>query len=266
MEWISNPEIWISLITLTVLEIVLGIDNIIFISIMASKLPENKQKKARQVGLALAMVTRILLLLSLTWIMTLVKPLFSMGDWVGLTSGDWFEKLKISGRDLILIIGGLFLIYKSTAEIHEKLEGENGTVETRGVVTFSGVIIQILMLDIVFSLDSVITAVGMADHIGVMIAAVIIAVGVMMVSASGISNFVNKHPTVKMLALSFLLLIGVSLLAEGFEQHIPKGYIYFAMAFSILVEMLNLKMKKSSKKPVHLHNVPTEPKHVEHKV
>jgi predicted tellurium resistance membrane protein TerC len=260
MEWLSNPEIWISLITLTVLEIVLGIDNIIFISIMASKLPAEKQKKARQVGLALAMITRVLLLLSLTWIMTLTKPLFNVGDWIGMTDGEWLQKLAISGRDLILLSGGLFLIYKATAEIHEKLEGEEHEVQTKGVVTFAGVITQILILDVVFSLDSVITAVGMADHIGVMIAAVIIAVIVMMLSAGGISTFVNNHPTVKMLALSFLLLIGVSLLAEGFEQHIPKGYVYFAMAFSVLVEMLNLKMKKNAKKPVALHNVPEEPK------
>ncbi|HEY1010436.1 MAG: TerC family protein [Daejeonella sp.] len=258
MEWLSNPEIWISLVTLTVLEIVLGIDNIIFISIMASKLPANQQKKARQVGLALAMITRVLLLLSLTWIMRLTSPLFNMADWVGLSSGEWYEKLAISGRDLILIIGGLFLIYKSTREIHEKLEGDEHAVQAKTVVTFSGVIFQILLLDIVFSLDSVITAVGMADHIWVMIAAVIIAVIVMMVSAGGISNFVNKHPTVKMLALSFLLLIGVSLLAEGLDQHIPKGYIYFAMAFSVLVEMLNLKMKTGSAKPVKLKNVPEE--------
>jgi len=258
MEWLSNPEIWISLITLTVLEIVLGIDNIIFISIMASKLPESEQKKARQVGLALAMITRVLLLLSLTWIMTLTKPIFNAGEWIGLTKGEWHEKLAVSGRDLILIIGGLFLIYKSTREIHEKLEGDEHAVQTKAIVTFTGVIIQILLLDIVFSLDSVITAVGMADHIGVMIAAVIIAVIVMMISAGGISDFVNKHPTVKMLALSFLRLIGVSLLAEGFEQHIPKGYIYFAMAFSVLVEMLNLKMKKTTPKPVKLKNVPTE--------
>ena len=256
MEWISNPEIWISLITLTILEIVLGIDNIIFISIMASKLPEKNQKKARQVGLALAMITRVLLLLSLTWIMTLTNPLFNAAEWIGLTEGEWHEKLAVSGRDLILIIGGLFLIYKSTREIHEKLEGDEHSLQTKAVVTFTGVIFQILLLDIVFSLDSVITAVGMADHIGVMVAAVIIAVGVMMLSAGGISDFVNKHPTVKMLALSFLLLIGVSLLAEGFEQHIPKGYIYFAMAFSVLVEMLNLKMKKGPGKPVKLHNTP----------
>jgi len=257
MEWLANPEIWISLITLTILEIVLGIDNIIFISIMASKLPANKQKKARQLGLALAMITRVLLLLSLTWVMTLTSPLFNMGEWIALSNAELLKQFAISGRDLILIVGGLFLIYKSTSEIHDKLEGEEHRADTKAVVTFSGVIIQILLLDIVFSLDSVITAVGMADHIEVMIAAVIIAVLVMMLSASGISDFVNKHPTVKMLALSFLLLIGVSLLAEGFDQHIPKGYIYFAMAFSVLVEMLNLKMNKG-KKPVHLHNVPEE--------
>lgn len=257
MEWLTNPEIWISLVTLTVLEIVLGIDNIIFISIMASKLPAEKQKKARQLGLALAMITRVLLLLSLTWIMTLTAPIFNAGEWIGLTEGELFEKFAISGRDIILIIGGLFLIYKSTSEIHDKLEGEEHKTDTKAVITFSGVIIQILLLDIVFSLDSVITAVGMADHIGVMIAAVIIAVFVMMLSAGGISDFVNKHPTVKMLALSFLLLIGVSLLAEGFEQHIPKGYIYFAMAFSVLVEMLNLRMNKG-KRPVHLRNIPED--------
>ncbi len=257
MEWLTNPEIWISLVTLTVLEIVLGIDNIIFISIMASKLPAEKQKKARQLGLALAMITRVLLLLSLTWIMTLTAPIFNAGEWIGLTEGELFEKFAISGRDIILIIGGLFLIYKSTSEIHDKLEGEEHKTDTKAVITFSGVIIQILLLDIVFSLDSVITAVGMADHIGVMIAAVVIAVFVMMLSAGGISDFVNKHPTVKMLALSFLLLIGVSLLAEGFEQHIPKGYIYFAMAFSVLVEMLNLRMNKG-KRPVHLRNIPED--------
>ena len=258
MEWFTNPEIWISLITLTLLEIVLGIDNIIFISIMASKLPANKQKKARQLGLALAMITRVLLLLSLSWIMTLTSPLFNIGEWIALTDSELLKQFAISGRDLILIIGGLFLIYKSTSEIHDKLEGADHQAETRAVITFTGVIVQILLLDIVFSLDSVITAVGMANHIEVMIAAVILAVLVMMLSAGGISDFVNNHPTVKMLALSFLLLIGVSLLAEGFDQHIPKGYIYFAMAFSVLVEMLNLKMNKG-KKPVHLRNLAEEP-------
>jgi predicted tellurium resistance membrane protein TerC len=256
MELLSSPEAWISLLTLTLLEIVLGIDNIIFISILSGKLPEHQQKKGRQVGLALAMITRVLLLLSLTWVMTLTAPLFNLGAMLNLINPEWVEKLAISGRDLILIIGGLFLIYKSTHEIHDKLESEEEKEIKGKVYSFSGVIVQILLLDIVFSLDSVITAVGMAEHVEIMIAAVIIAVIIMMVSASAISNFVNNHPTVKMLALSFLLLIGVSLLAEGFDQHIPKGYIYFAMAFSILVEMLNLKMKKNAKKPVELRNTP----------
>ncbi|MGM9476379.1 TerC family protein [Pedobacter sp. GSP4] len=256
MDFLSTPEAWISLLTLTVLEIVLGIDNIVFISILSGKLPVNQQKKARQLGLALALITRVLLLLSLSWIMTLTSPLFNMGSWVGISSGNWFEKLAISGRDLILIIGGLFLIYKSTHEIHNKLEGEEDEDGKEKVHSFWSTIVQILILDIVFSLDSVITAVGMADHIEIMIAAVLIAVIIMMVSASAISNFVNKHPTVKMLALSFLLLIGVSLLAEGLDQHIPKGYIYFAMAFSVLVEMLNLRMKKNGRKPVVLKNTP----------
>jgi predicted tellurium resistance membrane protein TerC len=256
MEFLSTPEAWISLLTLTVLEIVLGIDNIVFISILSGKLPENQQKKARQLGLGLAMITRVLLLLSLSWIMTLTSPLFNIGSWVGITDGSWVEKLAISGRDLILIIGGLFLIYKSTHEIHNKLEGEEDEEGKVKVHSFWATIVQILILDIVFSLDSVITAVGMADHIEIMIAAVVIAVIIMMISAGSISSFVNKHPTVKMLALSFLLLIGVSLLAEGLDQHIPKGYVYFAMAFSVLVEMLNLKMKKNSKKPVELKNTP----------
>jgi len=256
MDFLSTPEAWISLLTLTVLEIVLGIDNIVFISILSGKLPENKQKKARQLGLALAMITRVLLLLSLSWIMTLTAPLFNIGSWIGIVDGGWLEKLAISGRDLILIIGGLFLIYKSTHEIHNKLEGDEDEEGKIKVHSFWATIVQILILDIVFSLDSVITAVGMADHIEIMIAAVVIAVIIMMFSASSISNFVNKHPTVKMLALSFLLLIGVSLLAEGLDQHIPKGYIYFAMAFSVLVEMLNLKMKNNDKKPVKLKNTP----------
>ncbi|MEO6681742.1 MAG: TerC family protein [Ginsengibacter sp.] len=255
MDWILNPEIWASLITLTVLEIVLGIDNIIFISIMAAKLPVNQQQKARQWGLALAMIMRILLLLSLTWIMTLTEPIFDIGNWLNIQDPEWVEKLNLSGRDLILIIGGLFLIYKSTSEMHDKLEGEDHLQKPKGPITFSGVIFQILLLDIVFSLDSVITAVGMAKHIEVMIAAVVISVVVMMISAKSISDFVNKHPTVKMLALAFLLIIGLSLLAEGFEQHIPKGYIYFAMAFSVFVEMMNLRVKSKSE-AVHLHNVP----------
>nr|MBC7614009.1 TerC family protein [Pseudopedobacter sp.] len=259
MDWITSPEIWISLLTLTVLEIVLGIDNIVFISILSGKLPEDQQSKGRTVGLGLAMITRVLLLLSLNWIMTLTAPLFNMGDWISISDQELLEKLAISGRDLILIIGGLFLIYKSTHEIHEKLEGEEEETSVKKVHSFSGVIFQILLLDIVFSLDSVITAVGMANEIWVMIAAVIIAVIVMMFSSAAISSFVNDHPTVKMLALSFLLLIGVSLLAEGFEQHIPKGYIYFAMAFSVLVEVLNLKMKGKSK-PIHLRQTPHQDK------
>jgi predicted tellurium resistance membrane protein TerC len=235
MEWFSDPSAWIALLTLTVLEIVLGIDNIIFISILSGKLPEDQQKKGRTIGLFLAMGTRILLLLSLSWIMKLTSPLFNL-------LGQ-----EISGRDLILIIGGLFLLGKSTTEIHNKLEGEEHDTE-RKAASFMSVIIQIALLDIVFSLDSVITAIGMADQVSIMILAVIIAVGFMLVFASSISNFVHKHPTIKMLALAFLLLIGVTLVAEGFEQHISKGYIYFAMAFSVLVEMLNLKMRASAKK------------------
>jgi len=259
MELLTNPEMWVSLLTLTVLEIVLGIDNIVFISILSGKLPAEQQGKARNLGLALAMITRVLLLLSISWIMTLTAPLFNAGEWVGLQSAELLDKFSISGRDLILIIGGLFLIYKSTVEIHDKLEGEKHETTVKKVHSFSGVIFQILLLDVVFSLDSVITAVGMADHIEVMIAAVVIAVIVMMFSAKAISDFVNNHPTVKMLALSFLLLIGVSLLAEGFEQHIPKGYIYFAMAFSVLVEFFNLKMRSKSN-PVKLRETPHEKK------
>ncbi|HEX2155338.1 MAG TPA: TerC family protein [Acidimicrobiia bacterium] len=233
MEWLTNPDIWIALLTLTVLEIVLGIDNIVFISILSGKLPESEQDKARNIGLGLAMVMRILLLLAISWVIGLTDPLFEI---IGQ---------EISGRDIILILGGLFLLAKATFEIHEKLEGEE-TRETAGLarVSFMSVIIQILLLDLVFSLDSVITAVGMADEIGVMIAAVIIAIGVMLLSAGKISDFVNDHPTVKMLALSFLLLIGMSLVAEGWELHIPKGYIYFAMGFSIFVEALNLRLRK----------------------
>ena len=248
MEWLTNPEAWISLLTLTVLEIVLGIDNIVFISIISGKLPQHQQKRARRIGLALAMITRVLLLLSISWVMTLTSPLFSIGEWFGLEEGDLFEKLKISGRDIILIVGGLFLIYKSTTEIHEKVEGHGAeVVKTPKIISFSRVIIEIIILDVVFSLDSVITAVGMADHIEIMIAAVVIAVLIMLVSAESISNFVNHHPTVKMLALSFLLLIGISLIAEGLDQHIPKGYIYFAMAFSVFVEVLNLRVAKKHK-------------------
>lgn len=241
MEWITQPESLIALLTLTVLEIVLGIDNIIFISILSGKLPKEQQNKARLTGLALAMITRILLLFSIVWIMKLTLPLFTV---IGQ---------EISGRDLILIGGGLFLIAKSTFEIHDKLEGEEGHRSAKVAKSFASVITQIILLDIVFSLDSVITAVGMANNIMIMILAVVIAVGVMMVSSKGISNFVEKHPTVKMLALAFLLLIGVSLIAEGLDQHISKGYIYFAMAFSVFVEMLNLRMKAKTK-PVELRN------------
>lgn len=239
MEWITNPEALIALLTLTILEIVLGIDNIIFISILSGKLPSDQQNKARLTGLSLAMITRILLLFSITWIMKLTAPWFSV---IGQ---------EISGRDLILIGGGLFLLAKSTFEIHDKLEGEEGHKSVKTAPSFRNVIIQILLLDIVFSLDSVITAIGMADELMIMVIAVVTAVGVMMVSAKPISSFVEKHPTVKILALSFLLLIGVSLIAEGLEQHIPKGYIYFAMAFSVFVEMINLKVKSKSR-PVHL--------------
>ncbi|TWR30527.1 TerC family protein [Mucilaginibacter pallidiroseus] len=247
MEILSSPETWISLITLTFLEIVLGIDNVIFISILADKLPKEQQDRGRKVGMGMALITRILLLLSLNWVMTLTAPLFHMSGWFGITDKDWVEKLAISGRDMILILGGLFLIYKSTAEIHQKIEGEEDETGDGKKHSFWGTIFQIMLLDIVFSLDSVITAVGMAQHIEIMIAAVVIAVGIMIWSSNSVAGFVNKHPTVKMLALSFLLLIGVSLLAEAFEQHIPKGYIYFAMAFSVLVEMLNLKMKAKAK-------------------
>jgi predicted tellurium resistance membrane protein TerC len=244
-DWMSSPEGWIALLTLTVLEIVLGIDNIVFISILAGKLPAEDRERARRVGLGLAMFIRIALLLSITWVMGLTAPIFTA------------VSQEISGRDLILIIGGLFLLAKSTHEIHDKLEGQEGHASAKVVASFTGVIIQILLLDIVFSLDSVITAVGMAEDVAVMIIAVVIAVGVMMLSARAISDFVDRHPTVKMLALSFLLLIGVSLIAEGFEQHIPKGYIYFAMGFSVFVEMINLRVR-SKGRPVQLHQPYTE--------
>lgn len=239
MEWITEPQAWIAFLTLTALELVLGIDNIIFISILAGKLPPDQRKKARTLGLALAMITRVLLLLSLSWIIRLTAPLFTV------------LSQEISGRDLILIVGGLFLLGKSTFEIHGKLEGEEGHASARVGPSFTSVIIQILLLDIVFSLDSVITAVGMVDNVAIMISAVIVAIIFMMAFAGPISGFVERHPTVKMLALSFLLLIGVTLIVEGFDHHIPKGYIYFAMAFSVFVEMLNLRLRKS--KPVKLH-------------
>jgi predicted tellurium resistance membrane protein TerC len=239
LEWITDPNYLIAFLTLTVLEIVLGIDNIIFISIVSGKLPEETQPKARLVGLALAMIMRVLLLLSLAWIMRLTTPLFEI------------LSQEISGRDLILIIGGLFLIGKSTFEIHDKLEGEEGRKSAKVYPSFTSVLIQIILLDLVFSLDSVITAIGMVDKIGVMISAVVVAVIFMMIFANPIANFVHKHPTVKILALSFLILIGLSLVTEGFDQHIPKGYIYFAMAFSVFVEMVNIKIRGKAK-PVKL--------------
>ena len=241
MDWMTNPEAWVAFGTLLALEIVLGIDNVVFISILAGKLPAEQQAKARYLGLALAMATRILLLLSISWMIRLTAPLFTV-----------FE-IEISGRDLILIIGGLFLIGKSTHEIHHRLEGEQGHGTARTAPTFVSVIVQILLLDVVFSLDSVITAVGMVDQIGIMISAVVIAVIVMIAFAGAIGGFVERHPTVKMLALSFLLLIGMTLMAEGFDQHISKGYIYSAMAFSVFVEILNLRAKKVTAAPVKLH-------------
>jgi len=244
-DWASGAEGWIALATLTVLEIVLGIDNIVFISILAGKLPARQRDRARRVGLSLAMLIRIALLLSITWVMGLTAPLFTA---LGV---------EISGRDLILLIGGLFLIAKSTHEIHDKLEGAEGEASAKVAASFAAIIVQILLLDIVFSLDSVITAVGMADDVSIMILAVVAAVGVMLLSAGAISEFVERHPTVKMLALSFLLLIGVSLIGEGLDQHIPKGYIYFAMGFSVFVEMINLRVRRKSK-PVHLHQSYTE--------
>jgi predicted tellurium resistance membrane protein TerC len=241
MDWLTDPHALVGLVTLTVLEIVLGIDNVIFISILVGRLPAAQQARARTIGLGLAMLTRIALLFSLNWIMRLTAPLFSVFDFA------------LSGRDLILIVGGLFLIGKSTHEIHQRLEGEDaeGGAGRKGP-SFTSVLIQIMLLDIVFSLDSVITAVGMVDRLAVMVTAVVISVGFMLVFAGAVSNFVHRHPTVKMLALSFLLLIGTTLLIEGFHQHVSKGYVYTAMAFSIFVELLNLRLRKKSK-PVQLH-------------
>ncbi|HEY4666861.1 MAG TPA: TerC family protein [Anaerolineales bacterium] len=240
MDWISDPEIWIALLTLTALEIVLGIDNIVFISILAGKLPGPDQSRARRTGLLAAMGTRIALLFSLSWLIGLTAPLFTA-----------FGK-EISGRSIILMAGGLFLLAKSTFEIHDKLEGKSGAGSARVIPSFRGVVIQIMLLDIVFSLDSVLTAVGMAEHLAVMVAAVVIAVLIMLAASGPISRFVSERPTVKILALSFLLLIGVSLIAEGLDFHIPKGYIYFAMAFSVFVETLNLQLRAREARPIRL--------------
>jgi predicted tellurium resistance membrane protein TerC len=240
MDWLTDPQVWVGLATLTALEIVLGIDNIIFIAILSAKLPVGQQARARFVGLAIAMVTRVGLLFSLTWMMKLTRPLFAV-------LGNGF-----SGRDLILIGGGLFLLAKSTLEIHDKLEGHHVAQDrNKARAVFGMVVMQIVLLDLVFSLDSVITAIGLSNHIGVMVTAVVVAIVFMMAFATSISNFVDRHPTIRMLALSFLILIGVSLVGEGFAFHIPKGYIYFAMAFSVMVEMLNLRLRKVTE-PVEL--------------
>ncbi|MFQ5674914.1 MAG: TerC family protein [bacterium] len=241
MAWITDPQAWIALATLTALEIVLGIDNIIFISILVGRLPEQARNRARTIGLALAMITRIVLLLSLTWVMSLTAPVLTL-------LGN-----ELSGRDFILIAGGLFLLAKSTHEIHNNLEGHRESKHGVRAVGFAGVLIQIAILDMVFSLDSVITAVGLANHVAVMILAIVIAVGVMMVAARPIGDFVDQHPTIKMLALSFLILVGVALFGEGLDLHIPKGYIYFSMAFSVGVEMLNLRIRSKQSTPVKLH-------------
>jgi predicted tellurium resistance membrane protein TerC len=245
VEWLLEPQAWIALVTLTALEIVLGVDNIIFISILCGRLPEHQRARARTIGLALAMLTRIALLLSLAWMMTLTAPLFAV-----------FGK-EISGRDLILIGGGLFLLWKSVHEIHNSLEGaeEEPGRAVAATATFGSVITQIAIIDIVFSLDSVITAVGMVEQVPIMVIAIVIAVGVMLFAAGPIGNFVDRHPTIKMLALAFLILVGVALIGEGWDLHIPKGYIYFAMAFAVAVEMLNLRMraKMQAREPVHLH-------------
>jgi predicted tellurium resistance membrane protein TerC len=250
MEWLTDPQIWIAFLTLAALEIVLGIDNIVFISILVGKLPAHQQARAYRIGLGLAMLMRILLLLSLSWIMGLTAPLFTIP----------LMGREVSGRDLVLIVGGLFLVAKSTHEIHDKLEGHEGEKSERVAASYGAVLVQIMALDLVFSLDSVITAVGMVQQVAVMIAAVIAAVLVMMAFARPIGDFVSRRPTVKMLALAFLVAIGVMLMADGFGHHVPKGYIYFAMAFSLFVEMLNLRAGHREA-PVHLRQpyVPEEP-------
>jgi predicted tellurium resistance membrane protein TerC len=241
MDWISDPGTWIAFITLVALELVLGVDNVIFISILASKLPQEQQQRARTMGIMLAVITRILLLLSLRWIVGLTDTLFTVLDF------------DVSGRDVVLFVGGLFLLWKSVHEIHQKLEGEEGRSSAKVKAAFWSVIAQIMLLDIVFSLDSVITAVGMVDEIVIMVAAVVISAIVMVFTSGPLSHFVERHPTVKMLALSFLLLIGFTLIVEALHQHIPKGYIYFAMGFSVFVEMLNLRLRKTPEQPVALH-------------
>jgi predicted tellurium resistance membrane protein TerC len=239
-DWLSSPESWIALATLTALEIVLGIDNIIFITILVGRLPEQQRNVARNGGLVLAMLTRLALLFSVVWVVSLTDPLFSvLGE-------------AISGRDLILIVGGLFLLAKATHEIHNSLEGEAGATHARVVDGMVAVLFQIAVLDIVFSLDSVITAVGLARHVSIMAIAIVAAVGVMLFAAKPIGEFVDAHPTIKILALSFLILVGVTLIADGFDLHIPRGYIYFAMAFSVAVEMINLRMRRKLQEPVHL--------------
>jgi len=249
-SWITQPESWIALLTLIALELVLGVDNIVFISILSGKLPPSDQPRARTTGIMLAVITRILLLLSLSWVISLEDALFTLP----------YFNIGISGKDTILLGGGLFLLWKSTHEIHEKLEGKEGEASAKVAATFTSVIIQIMLLDIVFSLDSVITAVGMVDHIAIMIIAVIIAAGVMIFVAGPIGSFVERHPTIKILALSFLLLIGFTLVVEGLHQHIPKGYVYFAMGFSVLVEMINLRVRDTHVKPVNLRDAYKEPK------
>lgn len=240
LDWLTDPQIWIAFLSLVALELVLGVDNVVFISILAGKLPADQQQRARRTGLALAVISRILLLVSLSWIIGLTAPLFSIFGF------------EISGRDVVLLVGGLFLLGKATSEIHQKLEGIEGHASARVKPSFASVIAQVLVLDVVFSLDSVITAVGMVDQLAVMIAAVVVAALSMIVVADPVGNFVERHPTVKMLALSFLLLIGFTLVIESLHQHIPKGYIYFAMGFSVFVEMLNLRLRKT-KAPVVLH-------------
>jgi predicted tellurium resistance membrane protein TerC len=241
MEWVLEPEGWVAFLTLSALELVLGIDNIVFISILVGKLPRERQQGAYRLGLGLALITRILLLLSISWVMGLTKPLFSLLGKV------------ISGRDLVLVVGGLFLVAKSTHEIHDKLEGVEGERSARAFGSYGAVLVQIAALDVIFSLDSVITAVGMVNRVGLMVSAIVLAVAVMMLFAKAIGDFVQRHPTVKMLALAFLLMIGVMLIADGLGHHIPKGYIYFSMAFSLFVEMLNLRAR-ADRQPVELRS------------